>query len=184
MASQHVCTGCRQQRLGHTVTAASSMQLRACVSCSQTLCGQMRSKSVSMGHISVSPATEHCLRHPKPQASRLQSCSSGRPRDHGLPPPHGYQKTQNQEDTNLRDRDPQKEPTSHGGQNEGVCRGTLWPGFILQSWQRPQKKTVPCCDTHVHRHMLVSRAHIAHLSNSCTGPVQMPTDNMFPPPCP
>lgn len=73
------------------------MQLRACVSWSQTLCGQMRSKPVSKGHISVSPAAKHCLRYPKPQASRLQSCSSSRARDQGLPPPHGYQKTQNQE---------------------------------------------------------------------------------------
>lgn len=75
----------------------ASMQLRACVSWSQTLCGQMRSKPVSKGHISVSPAAKHCLRYPKPQANRLQSCSSSRARDQGLPPPHGYQKTQNQE---------------------------------------------------------------------------------------
>lgn len=56
---------------------------------------------MSKGHSSVSSAAEHCLRHPRPQASRLQSCSS-RTRHHGLPHPCGYQKTQNQEGCRMK----------------------------------------------------------------------------------
>lgn len=122
-----------------------------------TLYGQKRPKPVGKGHSNVSPEAEHCLRCPRPQTSRLQSCGSrARHRRFHLPMDTRRHKVKKAAGARFQERTTNK-----------CGAGTLYGlGTSCSSSKGHEGKTGQCWGMHAHMHTCWFLVHIATLLTS------------------